>query len=234
MNSRIVFVAIASLLAAPVHAGWTKPEAPDFSNWKDADIYVGLEVGRSKTDHDAAGVNTLGFFQNWGQDQYRAKSSGIKIGADYTDWRFDLSYREYSKEDFVTLSFPGSPGPAAFFYRGDSKIKAGFLSAYFDFIKEGKLDVYLGVGVGAADVDVSVNDFVVRGSGSQTNFAWQAELGIDYHVIDSLTLSAGVRRVDLGSPEIDMVSVGGAVPSGDYEMDDLKSTEAYLGIRYSF
>lgn len=70
----------------------------------------------------------------------------------------------------------------------------------------------VGVGVGVANLDVHTEESATRGSGNETNFAWQAGVGLGYQLTDRVNLAVGYRYVDPGTAKYQLR--GGGVPQG--------------------
>ncbi len=200
-------------------------------NWSTARFYLGAEIGQSYTSMDSGGFNTLGPHLNTNDDKNHNTMYAIKAGVDMGRLRFDLGYREYDRDKYTTDSF--QPPVPTFFYASKIKTKAWMLSAYYDFIEYNKFAFYGGLGIGQARTHVSTNDTVVQGSGSDTNFSWQGELGVAYPLTNALHINGGYRYVDLGKTKINLSAIGGGAPAGDFSAD-LKSNEFFLGLRYKF
>ena len=199
-------------------------------DWKAARFYLGAEVGQSWTHMDSGGYNTAGAFPNTNDDRDRNNLYALKAGVDFGRLRFDLGYRDYARGKYTTDSF--APPVPTFWYDSKIKSKAWMLSAYYDFIEYNKFVFFGGLGLGQARTHVSTNDTVVQGSGTDTKFSWQAELGVAYPLTPALQINGGYRYVDLGRAKINLVNGVGAA-SGDFSAD-LKSNEIFLGLRYKF
>lgn len=223
MKTRLLAIAVLSTLAASAQAQGL--------SWSAARFYLGAEVGQSYTSMDSGGFNTLGPHQNTNDDKDHNTLYGLKGGVDLGRLRFDLGYREYERGKYTTDSF--APPVPTFFYTSKIKSKAWMLSAYYDIVQHNKWSVYGGLGLGQARTDFSTNDTVVQGSGSDTNFAWQAELGVGYALTNAFQIYGGYRYADLGSTKINLTSIGGGAPAGDFSAD-LKSNELFLGLKYKF
>ena len=214
----LIVVATTTMLANTAYAGW-----PTQENTK---IYLGAEVGRDIGKMDSGGYNNSGF-ENENDDRDNENFYSVKVGTELGDkWRFDITYRDYEDHDYTTDSF--LPPDPTFFYDSTIKSKAFMATVYYDFYNNGKLEFYGGAGAGISRTKVSTSDTVVEGSGSENNFAWQVELGVDYPLTDCLILNTGFRYVDLGKTKIDLDN-----DNGDFTAD-LSSEEVFLGLRYTF
>jgi len=203
----------------------------ELPNWDDSKIYLGVEIGTSQSKIKSGGYNTAGPHENTNDDTKHRKPLGVKIGMEFSDrWRFDIGYREYENQDYITGSF--QPPTPTFFYNTNIKSKSVIATAYYNMYKHDKLDIYGALGVGASRSKISTTDAVVEGSETKTSFSWQVELGVDYPLTKSLIFSAGVRYFYLGKIKIDLSS-GGGFAAGNF-VADLSSKEAFLGLRYIF
>ena len=223
MKTRLLAIAVLSTLAATAQAQGL--------SWSAARFYLGAELGQSHTGMDSGGFNTLGPHPNTNEDTDRNNQWDVKAGVEMGRFRFDLGYREYERGKYTTDSF--APPVPTFFYTSKVKSTAWMLSAYYDIVQHNKWSVYGGVGLGQARTDVSTNDTVVQGSGSDTNFAWQAELGVGYALTNAFQIYGGYRYADLGETKVNLTAIGGGAPAGDFSAD-LKSNELFLGLKYKF
>lgn len=224
MKNKLMIITASMLAVNSAYAEW-----PTFD---DAGFYLGAEIGRSSSKLKSGGFNTAGPHQNTNSDKESGNLYGLKIGIEPGDrWRFDFGLRRYANNNYVTSSF--QPPTPTFFYNSRVKSKAGIVSAYYDFYKLENLNFYSGVGIGLSRTKVSTSDTVVEGSETETNFAWQVELGADYPLTEALTLNAGIRYVDLGKTTVDLTTMGLPGPAGDFTAD-LSSKEMFLGLRYTF
>jgi len=223
MKKRLLVMAVVATMASAAQAQGL--------HWSTARFYLGAEIGQSHTSMDSGGFNTLGPHRNTNDDKDRNNMYAIKAGVDMGRLRFDLGYREYERGKYTTDSF--APPVPTFFYDSKIKSKAWMLSAYYDFIEYNKFAFYGGLGIGQARTHVSTNDTVVQGSGSDTNFAWQAELGVAYPLTNAFQISGGYRYADLGRTKVNLRDIVGGAPAGDFTAD-LKSNELFLGLRYKF
>jgi len=199
--------------------------------WSDAGFYVAGEVGRARIKMDSGGFNTEGAFPNTGDDKDRSNFFAIKGGVDFGKLRFDVSYRNYAESKFTTASF--APPTPTFFYDSKVKTKSWIASAYYDLFEYEKIVLYGGAGAGVSRVHVSANDGVVKGSGSDTKFAWQLEMGVEYPVTRELRVNGGFRHADFGKAKIGLQVIGAPGSAGDFTADQ-KANELFLGLRYSF
>ena len=71
---------------------------------------------------------------------------------------------------------------------------------------------FVGAGVGFADMEVSGTSNLIQGSDDVLDFAWNAGVGINYALTDTVDLSAGYRYVGLPDVDADLLSDPGGVP----------------------
>jgi len=219
----LVGVVSISLQTKIAHAEWSK--------WKEVDRYLAVEIGQHDSKMRSGGFNTAGAFENTNNDEANGKLFSIKAGVEINKWKFDIGYRQYESQDYTTDGF--RPPTPIFFYDSKLKAKAVMVTAYYDFYEYNKLDFYGGAGIGESRVEISTTDGVVEGSGSETNFFWQVELGVEDPITNSLVLNVGLRYVDLGKTEINLHRLGGGAQAGNFTAD-LTSEELFFGLRYIF
>lgn len=95
-----------------------------------------------------------------------------------------------------------------------------------------QMSVYYGTGIGFARNEVETTDSLVRGSTSTHQFSYQWGAGVAYNVTDRFQISAGYRRVDMGT--VDLVLTDGADVDRGFFSIDLHSNEAILTLKTTF
>jgi len=136
--------------------------------------------------------------------------------------------------EFVTPSFPGPPGPAAFVYNTEvTSLKTAFLNAYLDRAVSDKLTVFASTGVGASNFKLTTTDGVVQGNESFTNFSFNFGLGASYMLSDHINVFTQIRYIYHGKANMPIAGVGGGAPAGNYAVR-LETNEARLGLMYKF
>ena len=204
----------------------------DQNSLKSTNVYLSVDYGQQKSKLKSGGFNTIGNFSASDNDEDKGHTIGVKLGLDLKGkWRFDIAYRKYEDQDYTTDSF--LPPTPTFFYISKSKAKTIMATAYYDLFKFKKLKFYGGLGIGASNVKISTNDGVVGGSVNERKFSWQTEFGAEYPLTNKLMFNIGLRYVDLGKSKINLETVVGAAPAGDFTAD-LSSREIFLGLRYNF
>jgi opacity protein-like surface antigen len=193
--------------------------------------YLGVELGRTRIDLDSGGFNTLGPHENTNDDNDAERAFGIKAGLEYGRWRAELSYIDRRNFEFTTDSF--RPPTPTFFYDSEVRADSLMLSGYYTFFKHEKIAFYGGGGIGGTKVKIDVTDGVAEGDDRNTNFTWQVEGGAEIELTENWIMQAGWRYIDMGDIDVDLASVGGVVPGGNYDAD-LTATEVFLGLRYRF
>lgn len=111
-------------------------------------------------------------------------------------------------------------------FTGDTTAWAAMVNLYYDFNRGGGIQPYLGLGVGAANVDVG---FDGAGGGDDTVAAYQGLAGVGFGITDRLMLDIGYRY--FMAPDVDISdSFGGAYTSEtDYEHQAVT-----VGLRWAF
>lgn len=113
---------------------------------------------------------------------------------------------------------------------GDASSWALMGNLFYDFNREGRLQPYLGLGVGAARVKVGING---AQESEDTRFAYQGMVGIGYAATERLTFDLGYRY--LMAPDIDAseafssMGIVNADSSVDYQHQAVT-----LGVRWQF
>jgi opacity protein-like surface antigen len=198
-----------------------------------AKFYLEGEVGASFVHLDSGGHNSIGPHDNTGDDSDTTVVPGVHFGAGlFSFLRADLGFNYRGNLDFTTNSF--QPPTPTFFYK--TKIDHTYTlmaSLYFEPIHLNKWTPYIGAGVGSAWIGSRTNDTVVEGKGEETNFAWQAEAGIQRELTEHLTLKLGYRYIDMGPTKIPLSPIGTNVPGGSLK-GTLTAQEVTVGLRYSF
>ncbi|MGI9352855.1 MAG: outer membrane protein [Rhizobiaceae bacterium] len=229
-------------------------QAFDTSRLANSSLYIGGAYSRAELDTSTGGFNTVGLFQNFdcGSGTLAPPVPGFPSSCsneeDVDGWsvfagfedvihvtdnvsvRIEGEYSSYDDAALTTGSFPGPPGPPAFFYRTTiSDLEAGFANAYLDFDINDRLTLFIGGGIGASSVEIATNDFVVSGSGSETNFAYNIGFGASVEVLPGIDVFGNFRYVNFGKTDINLVGGGGG-PAGNYTVD-LDATEARVGVK---
>ena len=148
---------------------------------------------------------------NPGVTTYTGWLAGGKIGYDFLGPRVDLEvgYGRIGNNVF----FPGSAVSGS---SGQLNVMA---NAYYDFMPMERLNPYIGAGLGIAFVDSN------QSLGS-TQFAWQAMLGLQYHIDSSWTVGVEGRYMGTTNPSIN-------TPTGTVYSQN-QTIAALAGIAYKF
>ena len=147
-----------------------------------------------------------------------------------------------------TYGGPGWTAGAGFGYRFSGQFRAD-LSAdvinhsrfqeklfltnlYWDLFTFGRVTPYVGLGVGAAQVEIAASAPVAVSVPSLERYTWQAAwavmAGASWTLGPDLTLNAGYRYVDLGAPSFDI----GARPV-DVMLSGVQEQQFRIGLRYA-
>lgn len=216
-------------------------------------FYLGAALNAGDSNLSTAGFNTLGGFFNsdcdpkvpggggtcgdgetaFGGSVFIGKDAVLSYGNN-TSIRVEAELSFSGDSDFITASFPGPPGPIAFFYRTEvSNLKTVFLNAYLDHAISPKFTVFANTGIGVSNFKLSTTDGVVGGNDSFTKFSYNVGLGAKYKVSKRVDIFGQIRHIYNGKANLALVSTVGAVPSGNYTAR-LASNEARLGLMVHF
>ncbi|MFI4963477.1 MAG: outer membrane protein [Legionellales bacterium] len=162
---------------------------------------------------------------------------GVKFGytpplIKFFSFEFEYSYLNHDV-DRTILATAGSDYAAI---EGDIKFNNFMFNAIAKY-PEGKIHPYLGAGLGASYVDVSVTsssrlngvNYSERSSTDDTLFAWQILVGVDIDLTNNLSLDIGYRYFGAESQDDH---------HDDYYYDDptldYKTSMVTLGLKYRF
>jgi len=106
-------------------------------------------------------------------------------------------------------------------------------SAYYDLLSYKDITLFTGAGLGVSFVDIKTDDTVVTGNSSDTNLAWQVEVGVEYPLSSHISVYSSYKYVDLGKAKIDLSTNFLPSPAGSFEAD-LTANELGIGLRYLF
>lgn len=105
---------------------------------------------------------------------------------------------------------------------GDASALGVFANAYYDFNRGGRIQPFLGAGIGMAKVDF--NDGLV--DDDATEFAYQAKAGLAYKINDQMTADLVYRYLQVTDLKF---GSGSSTIEGDYDTQALT-----VGLRYKF
>ncbi len=226
--TRITWTATASLLlivcsSSTAQAQWFQDDNP----WVP---YVAGTVQGAFMDIEAGGFNSQagGFYAfDSDRDDTLGLGGALGISKEFGSFRVRSEIEGMWYEDqqgMVHGSFPGPPGPAAFFYRSNLDENWSVMgNLWIDLYCNDYLAWYLGGGTGVSSANLSTNDTQVSGRASDEAFAWQVGTGLLMNISDNCELDLGYRYVDLGTIETDLYvnpGIGGAGnPAGSLELD---------------
>jgi len=113
---------------------------------------------------------------------------------------------------------------------GPSRLAAtsAFASLYWDIITWNGLTPYLGGGVGMAIVSIDADAFgpVAGFAQNDWRFAWNLSAGVAWSLTPRLSIDAGYRYLDFGSP-------GFTSATGQLVVNDMTAHQVRLGLRYA-
>jgi opacity protein-like surface antigen len=193
--------------------------------------YIAIESGSSAGAFRSGGFNTVGGFPNSGKSQDNASPFvGIMIGKEFGDWRLAFGGQDSTYDDIVTDSFPGPPGPIAFFYSTTVDVRSYMFHLYRDFTNDSPFTPYVGVGLGWSQTHIQTTDLVVMGSGSQSNLTYGVEAGVSIDFGKRVQGYFGYRYTDSGTTSIPLTSIVGGTSAGNYDLD-IDAHALVVGIR---
>lgn len=196
-----------------------------------SDWYIKGGFGVAATELDSGGLNTAGPHENTGDDT----DSGFgflsgAVGRKFGNVRVEAELTTRATNNFTTNSF--EPPTPTFFYESEVRAHSLMLNGWWDFARSGKWTPFVGLGIGAARVKVETDDTVVRGSDSETHFAYQVGLGASYDLGNDSAVELGYRYVDLGKVDVNLVN-GALAPAGELKTD-IDSHDLYIAWRMHF
>lgn len=224
MSYRLLCAALAAvgLAAAPVQADDT-----GVSVFLDPEVYVAAGLGFSSMNVDSGGLNTVGPHLNSGSDDVSDMIVSGAVGlANFASigpvsFRIEGEMFHVKASSLRTDSFPGPPGPIAFFYNGTMEQSGGMVSVWADYQPMETLPLILsaGGGFGVARTWVNANDGVVRINGQDDSFLYMGGLQAAWNFDENWTLALTGRYIGMQSVEYQMRTLGGGAPAGNYTLD---------------
>jgi opacity protein-like surface antigen len=202
--------------------------------WEKKKLYVEVEAGGSFANLESSGWNTDGGgFANTGDDNDGSAVAGVRLGRQFLDFlRADIGYTYRGRVSFITDSF--KPPTPTFFYRTHiDSINTVMLSLFLEPFHIEKFTPYIGGGVGNTWINGYTNDDDHEGKCSQMNFSWQGEAGVQYELIDQVTLKLGYRYIDMGELKINLSNLDTGTSAGSLE-GRIIANEVVFGARYNF
>ena len=197
-----------------------------------------LTVGAGITD-----VNDIDVYETTDEDRYRMqfdldqdKIFLLGVGYDFGRIRAETSLSK-SVINIGSFNSTRDDGTQVMTNEsGDFEILSLFLTGYYDFFDESKIQPYFGAGIGISNVDISnIKVLGINGSSSYENvgnngdseFSYELKLGSSYEFTNNSDLYfEGIYRKTSG------IQIGG---STDLMRDiDVSSLSALGGIRFKF
>jgi outer membrane protein OmpA-like peptidoglycan-associated protein len=213
MNSRITkTVALAALMtgvaggSAGAVEGWYGRADVGYS----IDGSLDTEVNSGVTD---AQFGDLEFEEDWMQ------SAGIGYSFGHLRLEGEVSHR------FNSFDMPVNSG-------GDAHAWALMVNALYDFNPDGWFQPYLGLGVGAARVNINaVQPGVGSFDDSDGNLAYQALAGVAFALTERLDLDIGYRY--FAAPDLNFEGIGSVATAATMEAD-YEHQAVTVGLRWQF
>jgi opacity protein-like surface antigen len=188
---------------------------------------------RGSFDHlESGGFNTLGPHFNTGTDDNDTFLIGGAIGVSVPrkNGRLRLEVEGIASDPFNTITNSFQPPTPTFFYQTNITDQWAVLgNTWFDMPLNECVSLYAGGGIGGGGATMTVDDGVVSGQGSSTDFVWQAGCGIT-RTGRLATLDLGYRYMDWGRYSVDLGEpfIG---PAGDFTAD-ITSHQLFFAVRY--
>ncbi|MCP4511602.1 MAG: outer membrane beta-barrel protein, partial [Fuerstiella sp.] len=211
-------------------------------------FYASINLGLSQTNGRSSGsgvaeVVDVGVFAfgNSGSSNYNQYLLGGAVGkyipvclcGKKMRLRAEVEGIDRYDFNFVTNGFPGvvPAAPTPRFYAvhvDDVWTVSGNL--WLDIPVADDIDIYTGFGLGASGFDASVTDTFVTGFSRNTEFSYKLGAGIGLKMTRDVVLDFGWRFVDLGQTNVNLSTIAGGAPAGNYELD-LHSNEFVVAVR---
>jgi opacity protein-like surface antigen len=200
---KILLVSALTALTATAFAAELKPYiegSVGYARQDDATVNFTAGVYRAKYDNDV----------NYGLEigASNVLNPNIRLGAQFIKYQFD-------QKSGVSSFNNGDPDENDTVLE-KMKAKVYLLNAYYDFNNASKLTPFLGIGLGAADVDGSKNN----------EFSWAAHLGGKYNFNDNLYLGLKGSYLRINGGDINCNSTCKS------EDADVISANALLGYQF--
>lgn len=197
-------------------------------------LYASVNL-RGSFDHlQSGGFNTVGIFPNTGSDNRDSFSIGGAIGVaiprTYGTLRLECEGIYVDPFNTVTNSF-APPTPTFFYTATTSNRWAVLANSWFDIPLNDRLDVYVGGGIGGGGAAMAVDDGVVSGSGSSTDFVYQAGCGLNRR-FDRISLDLGYRYMHWGTANVDLFANVGGGPAGNFTAE-VTSHQLFFAVRFT-
>lgn len=189
--------------------------------------YGRLDVGRSVDGNLDGSVSDGITTADFSPDMDDAWMGGLGLGYAFQNgFRFEgeLSHRD---NDWGPV---GVADPVDLGIAGDASALALMGNLFYDFNRGGRLQPYIGAGVGAARVKVAIDG---AQEAEDTGVAYQAMVGLGYAMTERLSLDLGYRY--FMAPDIDASDTFSSfgVPNADSSVD-YEHQAVTLGVRWQF
>ena len=191
--------------------------APLTTHAADEGFYLGAGLGANWTrDTDITGVGT----------NLKAEFDTGWMGALSLGWAYGNGARAELEFGYRRNDLESIAGAAA--SSGDASSWRGMVNAYYDFKTETQITPYLGVGIGAARVNLKAAPFgATRLDDSDSAFAYQGIAGAGYRIDERLQVFADYRY--FATTSLDFTTAAGTAVDADYGNHTLM-----VGLRFNF
>lgn len=187
--------------------------------------YIQANLAGGVTDFSSFGGSGLLEAALFGKDEDALFGAGGAIGlmCDYGDHRCrcELEAIGFRNNHYTVLGTDGFN-----FFQLPAKLQQTTLmgNLWYDRTLTDSLNLFVGGGLGGADLDMSIAAAGVTSYAGATNFAWQAGGGLTKKLNEDLEADLGYRYLDCG--HVDAIIPGGNVAT------DLHSHEIMLCLRW--
>lgn len=187
-------------------------------------FYVEAQLGASLPDSVDASNDGI----DGSVDFNDAFVAGGAVGYRFPWARLELngSWRDY---DVDQVNAPGFASGGS----GNATAVIGFVNLFLDPDLGWPVRPFVGGGIGGAYLSVDTGDDApIRIDDNTGAFAWNVGGGLSVDVAQHVTLSVGYRFVSIAGTDFSS-SVAG-VDTGDLDVDDFRTHEVLVGLRYTF
>lgn len=213
----------------------SRPNACCNSRCLGPSLYASINLRGSFDELQSGGYNTVGNFPNTGGDSADTFSIGGALGVSIPQGRggYRIECEGIYVDPFDTVTNSFRPPTPSFFYQTEFSERWAVLgNLWRDIPLNDCWDFYVGGGLGGGGATMSVSDRVVQGSGSSTDFVWQAGCGLNWKWRPRVSVDVGYRYMDWGTTSVQLGFSSGNPNFGDFTAD-ITSHQVFLGVRYN-
>ena len=202
---------------------------PAFAENNKKGIYAGIKLIDSIQGNWIDDGGDLSGFQN-------TIGGGIFVGYDFYH-KFDVPVRmelEYALRSEWSTDQDYSVGGVRATAKAMANVQTLLANFYYDFRNSSNFTPYVGLGLGVAFIEASVDASLTTPWGwaagsvsdSETAFAWNIGAGVAYNINDTVTIDLGYRYLNLGDSKFKFNNLKASAFSAAHEI--------MLGLRFTF